>query len=111
MSVELQGIAAVESPLYGLSVGVTTTATKLTELQETEAAAVFATIVTTKPWRGVWLQNQDAAINVFIKHRDSNTGSGLRLSPGEKEFIPERDLENIYLVAASGTPVVGVLVK
>jgi len=108
---ELQGIAAVESPLYGLSVGVTTTATKLTALQETEAGAVFSTIVTTKPWRGVWLQNQDAAINVFIKGRATNSPTGLRLAPGEKEFIPERDLENIYLVAASGTPVVGVLVK
>ena len=108
---ELQGIAAVESPFYALAVGVTGTTTRLVDLQESEAGAVFSTIVTTKPWRGVWLQNCDASIAIWIKHRGTSGNAGFRLAAGEKEFIPERDLENIYLLAESGTPLCGVMVK
>lgn len=111
MSVELQGISAVEAPFYALAVTTSTSGQRLTDLQDVETAQALSTIVTTKPWRGVWLQNQDTGIGIYVKSRLNNNANGFLLGPGEKEFIPERDLENIVILAASGSPLLGVLVK
>jgi hypothetical protein len=85
----------------------------------TTAEQVFPASTTTfrhstgdRPLR-VALKNTDASIAVYLGPSTVTSSNGFKLGAGESisfDVTATQDLTDLYVVAASGTPVLGVLV-